>query len=190
MRAYFRRDFLIDLAGALLEFGQNNMFSLIFMLSQLVVKKTQIYQLIEKLDYRNQIQQRYPSASNLVKLVAMIFALAHYLASCFYNLSADNAQISDHQNWIQAKDLQDKPPFEIYINSLYFTFITMITVGFGGNASTTRSMAEFSQQGEGANLSHLRCLCLRATTRVRTSPTVLGSKVKPFCFFCPKALWP
>ena len=34
-------------------------------------------------------------------------------------------------NWIKAKNLDDNSPVEVYVCSIYFAIIAMITVGFG-----------------------------------------------------------
>lgn len=58
--------------------------------------------------------------------------MAHYCACGFYYVGSsfidnDSAQV----NWITKYNFQNETWMSNYVNSLYFTFITMITVGFG-----------------------------------------------------------
>lgn len=100
----------------------------------IIVRRFQISNIFGIVDQQTQVQHRFTNFYNLVKLLAFIFIMAHYCACCFYNISAAEAKAGGLQNWIANKNLQDKSEFELYINALYFSFITMITVGFGGNA--------------------------------------------------------
>lgn len=100
IKLYFFPAFLVDLYGLLLEFGQNSSASLFFMVSMLVIRRVQIYFIISRLDYKYQLQQRYITASNICKLILLIFVFAHYNACCFYNISEAESKIPGNLNWI------------------------------------------------------------------------------------------
>ena len=58
----------------------------------------------------------------------MITYLAHIFGSGFHFLAdSEEAPI----NWITNKNLKNATFFTHYINSVYYAFITMITVGYG-----------------------------------------------------------
>lgn len=131
VKLYLRSSFFFDLFGFLLEFTSNDAVSIFYMISMLIIRKSQIYHILDKLDYKHQIQQRFLMVSNLIKLISLIFVLAHYSACCFYNISSAEASLKNPDTWIVTRNLHDKNGFDIYVNALYFAFITMITVGFG-----------------------------------------------------------
>lgn len=59
----------------------------------------------------------------------IIFFLAHYNSCIFYKV----ALLENNQsiNWMINLDIQNTDWFTKYINGLYFSFITMVTVGYG-----------------------------------------------------------
>ena len=61
-----------------------------------------------------------------------MFIVAHYLGSFFYFVS-----YNDHQNgldcWISYKGLDVRQQGLVYLEALYFSIITMVTVGYGDN---------------------------------------------------------
>ena len=59
-----------------------------------------------------------------------ILVITHTFACLFYYIG--HANLSNHDdNWLTVYNLSDLHTAEIYINSIYFIIISMITVGFG-----------------------------------------------------------
>lgn len=59
----------------------------------------------------------------------MIFIVAHYFACMFHYVASLDVNAS--VNWLQVQHI-DQETWQIkYIHSLYFAFITMVTVGYG-----------------------------------------------------------
>lgn len=57
----------------------------------------------------------------------MLLPLAHFFSLVLYFV----AQCNEDKNWLIVNDLNELPPIEKYIYSLYFTLTTMLTVGYG-----------------------------------------------------------
>lgn len=71
--------------------------------------------------------------SNFERLIEHLFVsliFAHCF-SCFFYAVPYN--FSPQTNWVLARNLQDKTPFEKYLFSLHWMIETMITVGYGEN---------------------------------------------------------
>ena len=59
--------------------------------------------------------------------------VAHFLGSIFYFISK-SVYLSGNNSWIEAKRLDNLDWEEKYLETLYFSVITMVTVGYGDNA--------------------------------------------------------
>ena len=70
-----------------------------------------------------------PSAMNLVMLVLQIFFVAHVFA-CFWHFLA-LPSVSSHRTWVTEGGFEDNSSTERYISALYYTIVTMLTVGYG-----------------------------------------------------------
>ena len=75
--------------------------------------------------------EKFPSITTLVKLLFLIFTMAHYCCCGFYFVG-DYISNNDYNNnklgiysWIDAKNLRNASGVKLYIESLYFSFITI-----------------------------------------------------------------
>jgi hypothetical protein len=67
----------------------------------------------------------------VLKLFSFIFFIAHWIA-CFFYAIADLDSDESGVNWIAVKGLTDSDNFtEKYLTALYWSFMTMTTVGYG-----------------------------------------------------------
>ena len=57
----------------------------------------------------------------------MIIILAHFCGCGFHLIAA----LSNEKNWLIDNNIEDSSLFTKYLYSLYFSIITMITVGYG-----------------------------------------------------------
>jgi len=64
------------------------------------------------------------------KLINIIFFFAHCLACLFYGVS-QTTLYSTPDSWIKVAGIEDESTLTKYIDSLYWAFTTMITVGYG-----------------------------------------------------------
>ena len=70
---------------------------------------------------------KYQEFIDLIKLICYSLFLAHILACCWHLCSNVNPQ----KNWLIFYKIQDEGPTIKYIYSLYWTILTIMTVGYG-----------------------------------------------------------
>ncbi|KAL4438079.1 hypothetical protein ABPG74_016858 [Tetrahymena malaccensis] len=92
----------------------------------LLVKLYQAKNSISKIDAKFTLSQRFPFSFQISQLIFLILMLAH-INGCIFNFVAKDQDNS----WITKNGLQNTAWYERYINSVYFSFITMVTVGYG-----------------------------------------------------------
>ncbi|EAS04476.2 cation channel family protein (macronuclear) [Tetrahymena thermophila SB210] len=88
-----------------------------------------LYQSYYHFEQNFQLKQKHPVSETLLRLFIIIILLAHYNA-CGYFFFSQNYNSSD-QTWLQFYNLQNQDWEIQYITALYFSFITMVTVGYG-----------------------------------------------------------
>ncbi|EAR91993.2 cation channel family protein (macronuclear) [Tetrahymena thermophila SB210] len=82
------------------------------------------------------IQQRSNTLYTLVNLIITVILVAHYFACGFNYIAVIEEDYYNASSWV--KDLNiDNQWISRYINAIYFSFITMVTVGFGDIKPTT-----------------------------------------------------
>ncbi|KAL4509153.1 hypothetical protein ABPG72_018084 [Tetrahymena utriculariae] len=82
------------------------------------------------------IQQRSNTLYTLVNLIITVILVAHYFACGFNYIAVIEENYYNANSWV--KDLNiDNQWVSRYINAIYFSFITMVTVGFGDIKPTT-----------------------------------------------------
>lgn len=74
----------------------------------------------------------HPLVYNSVTLLSQIFIIAHVVA-CFWHYITLSDDINAHfpNTWVQVYGYADKSTRERYVASLYYVFVTMMTVGYG-----------------------------------------------------------
>ncbi|KAL4480491.1 hypothetical protein ABPG72_022246 [Tetrahymena utriculariae] len=92
----------------------------------LLLKIYQIQNSIVKVDTKFSLSQRFPLSFQIFKLTFLVIMLAH-LNGCIFHQVAKNAD----ESWIKKNNLNNADWYAHYINSVYFSFITMVTVGYG-----------------------------------------------------------
>jgi len=62
----------------------------------------------------------------------MIYLVAHLIACGFHKIAIYEKELETEQlSWLETFQLDQKSLSEKYIHSIYFAFITMITIGYG-----------------------------------------------------------
>lgn len=87
------------------------------------------------------IQQRSNTIYTLFNLILSVIVVAHYFA-CGFNYIAvieesRSSGSSSSPSWVLSLNIDPEDWVSRYINSVYFSFITMVTVGFGDIKPTT-----------------------------------------------------
>ncbi|KAL4482674.1 hypothetical protein ABPG73_021334 [Tetrahymena malaccensis] len=145
---YFWMD-LVILISILVIFN-NYILSLIFF----ALRCVKISRLSQDLNDHFRIWYRFPTGWTLTKLFSMILTLAHFWGCQFHYIGRLEYE-AGKDSWLIKQHLIDEYWWIKYINSFYFTTISMVTIGYGDIVPVT-------------NIEKLYC----------TSIAVLGS-----CFF-------
>jgi len=77
------------------------------------------------------IQQRANTVYTLVNLILSVMIVAHYIACGFNYIAAVEENTYHVSSWVTQLNLDATSWVSRYINAIYFSFITMVTVGFG-----------------------------------------------------------
>lgn len=133
IKHYFHKTFALDLAILLplllvtYEISENLLWRLNFLLVILKIKR-----IVRKIEDYFQFEDKNQGLFNLLKLLAQIIAMAHFFG-CFWNYLAhweiNTLKLTD--TWLHALEIQNAPWKIKYINSLYYSIVTMVTVGYG-----------------------------------------------------------
>ncbi|EAR82538.2 zinc knuckle protein (macronuclear) [Tetrahymena thermophila SB210] len=89
---------------------------------------------IQRIDEHFEISSKFPTLYELSKLSVYILIMAHFWGCGFHLIgtySKQSGQFSPLDNWISVQKLDNSDWVVLYINSIYFTIITMITIGYG-----------------------------------------------------------
>ncbi|EAR98953.3 cyclic nucleotide-binding domain protein (macronuclear) [Tetrahymena thermophila SB210] len=119
---YYSGELMIDLITVLSFFATQDIYDYVFLL----LKIYQIQNSIVKVDTKFSLSQRFPLSFQIFKLIFIVMILAH-LNGCIFHQVAKNVD----ESWITKNNLKTANWYEQYINSVYFSFITMVTVGYG-----------------------------------------------------------
>ena len=66
----------------------------------------------------------------MMHLLFLIFSMAHFSA-CIFHYIGNFAANTNENSWIKERHLEDSIWQLRYLEALYYSFITMITVGYG-----------------------------------------------------------
>lgn len=105
--------------------------------------------LINKISDYFHLVERFPSLTTLFKLSFLVITTAHFF-SCGFQLIGLKLMEKGSITWLQVERLDNASWIEQIINSLYFTFITMLTVrrrATPRHASCVLASASFSASG-------------------------------------------
>ena len=94
---------------------------------------------------------------NFLEMLFNMFFFAHWLA-CIFHLVGSKEVEAGNPSWIVEHGLIDVSLFERYINSLYWAFTTMTTVGYGDIkpvSSNERMLVMMCMIIGAANFSHI-----------------------------------
>lgn len=79
-----------------------------------------------------QFKDKYQGIIDLLKLIFMVFGMAN-LCGCAWNFLAkwENNKMNIQNTWLQNVKIENDKWQTKYVNSLYFSTVTMVTVGYG-----------------------------------------------------------
>lgn len=77
---------------------------------------------------RFKIDLKFGTLLDFLSLIFTSICIMHYIACAWYFLGI---RIDEEFTWMKSQDLIDKPFFQQYIKSFYWSSVTMMTVGYG-----------------------------------------------------------
>lgn len=95
------------------------------------LKVKEMNQILENFEEISLARLKYASAIDLVKLIVFVIFVSHSLACIWHLLSVTEISLEVEPNWLQKLGLQYASFQERYITSLYWSIITLTTVGYG-----------------------------------------------------------
>ncbi|KAL4426565.1 hypothetical protein ABPG74_012325 [Tetrahymena malaccensis] len=133
-KSYFKFQFWVEVCSMILI-----IISLIQQVSIIegiivILRFDQVRKKIQRIDEHFEISSKFPTLYELSKLSVYILIMAHFWGCGFHligNYSKQSGLFSPAENWISVQKLDNSGWVELYINSIYFTIITMITIGYG-----------------------------------------------------------
>ena len=133
---YFKQRFWLDLFSFfpfIISINSNyKEISIFFLLQGVRIKK-----ISRKLNEYLQLSHVAEGIFNLIKLSLLILYIAHFFACVFHYIAIVQINSGAIDTWLHSKNLIHKLSFEKYVNSLYFSVVTMITVGYGDISPTS-----------------------------------------------------
>ena len=76
-----------------------------------------------------------------MKLFLIVFYIAHFFSCTWYYIGL--IDISNKNSWLNVKELNNESWEMKYVSSLYFSIVTMVTVGYGDISPTTLKEKNF-----------------------------------------------
>ncbi|KAL4499228.1 hypothetical protein ABPG72_006814 [Tetrahymena utriculariae] len=96
-----------------------------------LIKYFSFYEIIEKIAESFQFSSKYHFVINILTLLLEIFMLCHLFACAWFKLGDYQQSIGQQNNWVAANNLANTSMLSQYISSIYFSIITVGTIGYG-----------------------------------------------------------
>lgn len=135
LKAYFKSGFLIEIISLSSfffyssEYIEMRLFRFLFFL-----RLKSLYETYRKLNDRFQINLKiHPSVLDLWNLFFFSFYILHIFACLWHSLVYFH---TDDRNWMVVSGIQDESVFTKYLYSLYWSAVTIMTVGYGDITAT------------------------------------------------------
>ena len=122
---YLKTEFIFDFLSIMsIFFGYFNVYFLIF----LVLKIKCLNKYLYLIDDYYQLTERYHTIWILFKLFIFVITVAHYFACIFHYAAFINRE---QINWMNNFSIDEADYYTQYNCSLYFSLITVISIGYG-----------------------------------------------------------
>ncbi|EAS04960.2 cation channel family protein (macronuclear) [Tetrahymena thermophila SB210] len=96
-----------------------------------LIKFLQFYDTIEKLAEAFQLSYKYNFIVKLIVLLIEVVLLCHLFACIWYSIGNYEVKNSTGLNWIQKFSTDNNNQYQQYIDSIYFSVVTIGTIGYG-----------------------------------------------------------
>ena len=130
VKHYFKYNFLLDVLTVFPLFLQINKNGEILEIMA-VFRLINVENLIKRLEECLQLKGKKEGAFQLIKLIINLLFLAHICACAWHSLGSWEISNGFTDNWLEIKNIDQEKWFIKYIYALYFSIVTMMTVGYG-----------------------------------------------------------
>ncbi|EGR31992.1 hypothetical protein IMG5_098180 [Ichthyophthirius multifiliis] len=127
---YYKNKFFFDFL-IILCYLISRYFNISYLKIIIGLKFFEILSLKKDLIEHYQINQRFSHFYTLISLLSMLIYVAHICGCIFHKISMVEINNNYTNTWLVVNKLQNEDIITKYINCLYFSIITMFTVGYG-----------------------------------------------------------
>lgn len=93
----------------------------------IIINQCRVSKIFENVEEALNLRERYATIIDLLKLIYLVVFVGHFCACAWYYL----AHYEDGNSWLVVRHLTDASTSTKYIQSLYWSVITLLTVGYG-----------------------------------------------------------
>ncbi|KAL4426625.1 hypothetical protein ABPG74_003088 [Tetrahymena malaccensis] len=125
---YLNFNFLLDLISVIgCALGTINTYFTLFTL----VRITNLFTYTNYVNNHFYFAERFYKTWTLTRLIIFIVFMAHIFACIFHFIGLQHLNDNNFKSWLQNYNIQNEVWYIRYNYSLYYSFITMITIGYG-----------------------------------------------------------
>ncbi|EDK32040.2 cyclic nucleotide-binding domain protein (macronuclear) [Tetrahymena thermophila SB210] len=128
---YLKGKFIYDFLGLIIFIFSYTFEDLLFMSYLMIYRFISVRKIFNDMENKFQLREKGLAYSTFFQLILSILLVSHYSASIFHYLAQVQHQNGVEQTWLILQTTYDSPWLERYIISLYWSVITIITIGYG-----------------------------------------------------------
>jgi len=130
VKHYVKYNFLLDMLTVFPLFFQINKYGALLEIVA-VFRLINVRNLVKRLEEYLQLKGKKEGAFQLIKLIISLLFLAHICACAWHSLASWEISNGFDDNWLEIKNIHQEKWYIKYIYALYFSIVTMMTVGYG-----------------------------------------------------------
>ncbi|KAL4466103.1 hypothetical protein ABPG74_004340 [Tetrahymena malaccensis] len=128
---YLKGKFIYDFLGLIIFIFSYTFEDLLFMSYLMIYRFISVRKTFSDMENKFQLREKGLAYSTFIQLLLSILLVSHYSASIFHYLAQVQYKNGVQQTWLILQTAYDSPWLERYIISLYWSVITIITIGYG-----------------------------------------------------------
>ncbi|KAL4485761.1 hypothetical protein ABPG72_012301 [Tetrahymena utriculariae] len=128
---YLKGKFISDFLGLIIFIFSYTFEDLLFMSYLMIYRFISVRKIFSDMENKFQLREKGLAYSTFIQLILSILLVSHYSASIFHYLAQVQHKNGVEQTWLILQTSYDSPWLERYIISLYWSVITIITIGYG-----------------------------------------------------------
>mmetsp|Transcript_18439 Transcript_18439/g.39934 ORF Transcript_18439/g.39934 Transcript_18439/m.39934 type:complete len:750 (-) Transcript_18439:98-2347(-) len=112
-----------------------------FLRAAKLLKLVRLQHFISRLEMEYNIHH---GVTRMIKVISLVFLVTHVVACAFYLIGLSGGTDLDDGGWMYRFEFNEKPVAARYVASLYWSFSTLTTVGYGDISARTAQEQAFS----------------------------------------------